>query len=89
MTNSADTDHLASDLDLHCLLRQGMSCSARKGLTLPFSANYALMTNAFDHQPVDQCTFCNSTEIIYNGNRSSVIIDHIFYKGYKLWVSFL
>ena len=41
MTNSADPDQLASswllqkptDLDLHCLLRQGMSCSARDGLT--------------------------------------------------------
>ena len=37
MTNSADPDQLASskptDLDLHCLLRQGMSCSAREGLT--------------------------------------------------------
>ena len=33
MTNSADPDHLASsDLDLHYLLRQGMSCSAREGL---------------------------------------------------------
>ena len=34
MTNSADPDHMASstDLDLHCLLRQGMSCSAREGL---------------------------------------------------------
>ena len=36
MTNSADPDQLASsepaDLDLHCLIRQGMSCSAREGL---------------------------------------------------------
>ena len=34
MTNSADPDQLASSyvLDLHCLLRQGMSCSAREGL---------------------------------------------------------
>ena len=32
MTNSADPDQLANDLDLHCLLRQGMSCSAREGL---------------------------------------------------------
>ena len=33
MTNSADADQLASsDLDLHCLLRQGMSCSASEGL---------------------------------------------------------
>ena len=40
MTNSADPDQLASeetkkptDLDLHCLLRQGMSCLAREGLS--------------------------------------------------------
>ena len=40
MANSADPDQLASsevlqkptDLDLHCLLGQGMSCSAREGL---------------------------------------------------------
>ena len=44
MTSSADPDLLASseancwllqkstDLDLHCLLRQGMSCSAKEGL---------------------------------------------------------
>ena len=37
MTNSADPDQLASsevgtDLDLHCLLKQGMSCSAGEGL---------------------------------------------------------
>ena len=31
MRNSADPDQLA-DLDLHCLLRQGMSRSAREGL---------------------------------------------------------
>ena len=37
MTKSVDPDQLASqkptDLDLHCLLRQGMLCSAREGLT--------------------------------------------------------
>ena len=35
MTNSVDPDQLASkptDLDLHCLLSQGMLCSAREGL---------------------------------------------------------
>ena len=33
MTNSADPDQLVqkpTDLDLHCLLRQGMSCSAKR-----------------------------------------------------------
>ena len=38
MTNSADPDQLAlkkpTDLDLHCLLRQDMLCSAREGLIL-------------------------------------------------------
>ena len=33
MTNSADPDQKPTDLDLHCLLRQGMSCLAREGLT--------------------------------------------------------
>ena len=37
MTNSADPDQLPTDLDLHCLLRQGMSCSARDGLSNPFT----------------------------------------------------
>ena len=36
MTNSADPDQLLlqkpTDLDLHYLFRQGMSCSAREGL---------------------------------------------------------
>ena len=35
MTNSADADQFDSkqtDLDLHCLLRQGMSCLTREGL---------------------------------------------------------
>ena len=36
MTNRADPDQLVlkkpTDLDLHCLLRQGMSCSARDEL---------------------------------------------------------
>ena len=34
MTHNADPDHLASssDLELHCLLRQDVSCSARMGL---------------------------------------------------------
>ena len=34
MTNSAAPDQSAmpTDLDLHCLLRQGMSCSAREEL---------------------------------------------------------
>ena len=37
MANSADQGQLASkptDLDLHCLLRQGMSCSARDRLII-------------------------------------------------------
>ena len=38
MANSADPDQLASqkptDLALHFLLRQGMSCSAKEGLSL-------------------------------------------------------
>ena len=34
MTNSADPDQLASDLDLHCLLGQGMTCLVREGLIL-------------------------------------------------------
>ena len=36
MTNSADPDVGFTDLDLHCLLRQGMSCSAREELNIYF-----------------------------------------------------
>ena len=38
MTNSADPDQFQkpTDLDLHCLLKQGMWCSAREGLILLF-----------------------------------------------------
>ena len=32
MTNSADPDQKPTDLNLHCLLRQGISYSAREGL---------------------------------------------------------
>ena len=32
MTNSVDSDQKPTDLDLHCLLRQGMWCSAREEL---------------------------------------------------------
>ena len=34
MANSADPDQKPTDLDLHCLLRQGMSYSAREGLIM-------------------------------------------------------
>ena len=48
MANSADPDQWASseatDLDLHCLLRQGMSCSAREELILKIA-----ITTAAEH----------------------------------------
>ena len=34
MINSTDPDQKPTDLDLRCLLRQGMSISAREGLRL-------------------------------------------------------
>ena len=37
MTNNADLDQKPIVLDLHCLLRLGMSCSAREGLILQIS----------------------------------------------------
>ena len=39
MTNSADPDQKSTDLDLQCLLRQGMSCSAR-GLSMMRTLNF-------------------------------------------------
>ena len=41
MTNSADPDQKPTDLNLHCLLRQGMSCSARGGLRIRTYQNAA------------------------------------------------
>ena len=50
MTNSADPDQLLlqkpTDLDLHCLLRQGMSCLAREGLSLFSLKKYFRMLSA-------------------------------------------
>ena len=43
MTNSADPK--PTDLDLHCLLRQGMSCAAREGLRRSFSDNFGIWGN--------------------------------------------
>ena len=61
MVNSVDPDQLASceakmstDLDLHCLLRQGMSCSAREGLSICFADN--------SHVHVDLFTLKNKTK---------------------------
>ena len=64
MTNSADPDWLKpTDLDLHCLLRQGMSCSAREGLkreakpimtVLPLLKAYLFL---FKHQECIQFPF--------------------------------
>ena len=53
MTNSADPDQLASsatDLDLHCLLRQSMSCSAREGISVlqKICGGYSVI--GLDHQ---------------------------------------
>ena len=49
MTNSADPDQLASqkptDLDLHCLLRRGTSCSARERLSVPHTQGTRLPTS--------------------------------------------
>ena len=38
MTNSADQDQKPTDLDLHCLLRKGMSCLARERLIYIFDS---------------------------------------------------
>ena len=44
MTNSADPEK-PTDLDLHCLLRQGMTCLAREGLTLLAASRTGAMSN--------------------------------------------
>ena len=40
MANSADPDQLASDLDLHCLLRQAMACLAREEFNVVRTVNH-------------------------------------------------
>ena len=52
MTNSADPDQLASptDLDLHCLLRQGMLCSEREELKSLLGERTCMC--AFHHIPL-------------------------------------
>ena len=60
MTNSADPDQLASeatDLDLHCLLRQGMTCSARKRLKVSLSSNVHTIPELTYHT-FAVCIFC-------------------------------
>ena len=49
MANSADPDQLASsvqkptDLDLHCLLRQGMSSTGREGVIKILKKSYRVV----------------------------------------------
>ena len=61
MTNSADPDQLASptDLDLHCLLRQGMSCLAREGLKAHVVQNKAY---SIIHMYSDRQAWANSVD---------------------------
>ena len=56
MTNSADPDQLASDLDLHSLLRQDMTCSAREGLKCSLQ-HYCRHNNIFNlkYSEVREC----------------------------------
>ena len=49
MTNSADPGQLtSSDLNLHCLLRQGMLCSAREGLSADFQFRHITTLKGID-----------------------------------------
>ena len=66
--NRVDADHLASYLDLHCLLRHGMSCSAREGLTssvLLLNTTCHVLTNSVDpdKKPTDLGLHCLSLNI--------------------------
>ena len=44
MTNGEDPDQKPTDLDLHCLLRQSMSYSAREGLKVCHYKLYFILT---------------------------------------------
>ena len=52
--------------------------------TIP--GNYAILTAAFNHHALPQCTFCNTSENAYNYAQPQVSIDHVFYKGHKFQV---
>ena len=49
---------------------------------------YALLTDAFETESLQECTFCKSPENGYNSPETpDEVIDHIFYKGYSVLVS--
>ena len=49
---------------------------------------YTLLTDAFQTETLEECTFCKSPENGYNSPETpNEVIDHIFYKGYSVIVS--
>ena len=61
MTNSADPDQLAysepTDLDLHCLLRHAMSCSAREGIRKNIYLGWSFPDKAPDKRGIRKLFF--------------------------------
>ena len=68
MSNSADPDQLASskptDLDLHCLQRQGISGLAGQGLSLAlcfvlvFFSTFSIAIASLKEERAGLCAFC-------------------------------
>ena len=74
MTNNADPDQLASlqkptDLGLHCLFRQGMSCSAREGLKVFYWAQFSHCRRWYE-----EVFLFNKITVCFN---FSVVLDQI------------
>ena len=64
MTNSADPDQLATDLDLHCLQRQDISGFSRTRVNInpcPTEPGYPAFANSVDSDQL-------ASEEIYNNN---------------------
>ena len=44
---------------------------------------FALLSDAFCVDVIDECTYCDATENRYNVGTIPGVLDHILYKGYR------
>ena len=63
MTNSADPDQKPTDLDLHCLLKQGMSYSTREGLII--SRKEGMIRNRYNYLNLYLVHWLHNIEVSY------------------------
>ena len=48
---------------------------------------FALLSDAFCVDVIDECTYCDATENRYNVDTIPGVLDHILYKGYRTLVT--